>query len=40
MLTGINHLLHTPGTQDNDAVLAGPVVAALEAWAQPFAAAG
>ena len=40
VLTGINHLLHTPGTQDNDAVLAGPVVAALKAWAQPFAAAG
>ena len=40
VLTGINHLLHTPGTEDNDAVLAGPVVAALKAWAQPFAAAG
>jgi len=40
VLTGINHLLHTPGTGDNDAVLAGSVVAALEAWAQPFAAAG
>ena len=40
VLTGINHLLHTPGTGDNDAVLAGSVVAALKAWAQPFAAAG
>jgi uncharacterized protein len=40
VLTGINHLLHTPGTGDNDAVLAGAVVAALKAWAQPFAAAG
>jgi uncharacterized protein len=40
VLTGINHFLHTPGTQDNDAVLAGSVVAALKAWAQPFAAAG
>ena len=37
---GVNHLLHTPGTQDNDAVLAATVVAALKAWAQPFAAAG
>jgi hypothetical protein len=40
VLTGINHLLHTPGTADNDAVLAPSVVAALVAWAQPFAAAG
>jgi hypothetical protein len=32
--------MHTPGTEDNDAVLAGSVVAALKAWAQPFAAAG
>ena len=40
VLTGINHLLHTPGTADNDAVLAPSVVAAPEAWAQPFAAAG
>jgi uncharacterized protein len=40
VLTGINHLLHAPGTADNDAVLAATVVAALKAWAQPFAAAG
>jgi len=40
VLTGVNHFLHTPGTEDNDAVLAGSVVAALKAWAQPFAAAG
>jgi len=40
VLTGVNHLLHTSGTGNNDAVLAGSVVAALEAWAQPFAAAG
>jgi uncharacterized protein len=40
VLTGVNHLMHTPGTEDNDAVLAGSVVAALKAWAQPFAAAG
>jgi alpha-beta hydrolase superfamily lysophospholipase len=40
VLTGINHFLHTPGTDNNDAVLAGSVVAALKAWAQPFAAAG
>ena len=40
VLKGINHLLHEPGTADNDAVLAPSVVAALKAWAQPFAAAG
>jgi hypothetical protein len=40
VLTGVNHLMHTAGTEDNDAVLAGSVVAALKAWAQPFAAAG
>ena len=40
VLAGINHLMHTPGTADNDAVLAPSVVAALRAWAQPFAAAG
>ena len=39
VLTGVNHLLHEPGTADNDAVLAPSVVAALKAWAQPFAAA-
>src|SRR6266542_2779562 len=37
VLTGVNHLLHEPGTADNDAVLAPSVVAALKAWAQPFA---
>ena len=40
VLTGVNHLMHTAGTEDNDAVLAGSVVAALKAWAQPFATAG
>src|SRR5689334_14727530 len=40
VLAGVNHLLHEPGTADNDAVLAPSVVAALKAWAQPFAAAG
>jgi hypothetical protein len=40
VLTGINHLLHAPGTPDNDAVLAPSVVAALKAWAQPYATAG
>ena len=40
VLTGINHDLHTPGTPDNDAVLAPSVVAAIKAWAQPFATAG
>jgi len=40
VLTGVNHLLHTSGMGNNDAALAGSVVAALETWAQPFAAAG
>jgi len=40
VLAGVNHLLHEPATADNDAVLAPSVVAALKAWAQPFAAAG
>lgn len=40
VLAGINHDLHTPGTPDNDAVLAPSVVAAIKAWAQPFATAG
>lgn len=40
VLTGINHDLHTQGTPDNDAVLAPSVVAAIEAWAQPYATAG
>jgi uncharacterized protein len=37
VLTGVNHLLHMPGTPDNDAVLAPSVVAAINAWAQPYA---
>jgi alpha-beta hydrolase superfamily lysophospholipase len=40
VLTGINHYLHAPGTPDNDAVLAPAVVAAIKAWAQPYATAG
>jgi alpha-beta hydrolase superfamily lysophospholipase len=40
VLTGINHYLHAPGTPDNDAVLAPSVVAAIKAWAQPYATAG
>jgi uncharacterized protein len=40
VLTGINHYLHAPGTPDNDAVLAPSVVAALKAWAQPYATTG
>jgi len=40
VLTGVNHLLHMPGTQNNDPVLAPSVVAAITAWAQPFAATG
>ena len=40
LLTGVNHLLHTPGTQDNAPVLAPSVVAVIKAWAQPFATTG
>ena len=40
VLTGVNHLLHMPGTQNNDPVLAPSVVAAITAWAQPFATTG
>jgi hypothetical protein len=40
VLTGVNHLLHMPGTQDNDRVLAPSVVAAITAWSQPFATTG
>ena len=40
VLAGINHDLHPPGTPDNDAVLAPAVVAAIKAWAQPYATAG
>jgi uncharacterized protein len=40
VLTGINHDLHAPGTPANEAVLAPSVVAAIEAWAQPYATAG
>jgi uncharacterized protein len=40
VLTGVNHLLHMPGTQDNDPVLAPSVVAAIRAWARPFATTG
>jgi uncharacterized protein len=40
VLTGIDHDLHTSGTPGNDAVLAPSVVAALKAWAQPYAPAG
>src|SRR5712691_10022125 len=32
LLSGVNHLLHPPGTPDDDQVLAPPVVAALQAW--------
>jgi alpha-beta hydrolase superfamily lysophospholipase len=40
VLTGVNHYLHPAGTPNNDAVLAPSVVAALRAWAQPYAPAG
>ncbi len=37
VLTGVNHLLHLPGVPENDQILAPSVVAALQAWAQPYA---
>lgn len=37
VLTGVDHLLHPAGTQDNDAVLAPAAVAALQAFARPWA---
>jgi alpha-beta hydrolase superfamily lysophospholipase len=37
MLPGVNHDLHLPGTAANDPVLAPSVVAAIQAWARPFA---
>lgn len=40
VLTGVNQDLHTPGTQDNDPVLALSVTAALRAWARPYAMTG
>lgn len=40
VLTGINHYLHAPGAPDNDAVLAPSVVAAIRAWAAPYATTG
>ena len=40
VLSGINHDLHLTGTPDNDPILAASVIAALKAWAQPFAATG
>ena len=36
LLGGVNHLLHPPGTANDDQVLAPSVVAALQAWAQPY----
>jgi alpha-beta hydrolase superfamily lysophospholipase len=36
-IQGINHDLHLPGTPDNDPVLAPAVVAAIKAWAAPYA---
>jgi uncharacterized protein len=37
VLPGVNHLLHLPGVAGNDQVLAPSAVAALQAWAQPYA---
>ena len=37
VLTGVNHLLHLPGIPANDQILAPSAVAALQAWAQPYA---
>ena len=36
LLSGVNHLLHPPGTPDDGQVLAPPVVAALQAWGRPY----
>ena len=36
LLSGVNHLLHLPGTANDDQVLAPSVVAALQAWARPY----
>ena len=38
VLAGVNHLLHVPGTADNDPVLAPSVAATLRAWTQPYGA--
>ncbi len=40
VLTGVDHLLHLPGVAANDQILAPSAVAALRAWAQPYAANG
>jgi uncharacterized protein len=37
VLNGVNHLLHRSGVPENDQVLAPSAVAALRAWAQPYA---
>jgi pimeloyl-ACP methyl ester carboxylesterase len=37
VLNGVNHLLHLPGVGENAQVLAPSAVAALQAWAQPYA---
>ncbi len=37
VLAGVNHLLHLPGVPENDQILAPSAVAALQAWAQPYA---
>jgi hypothetical protein len=37
VLTGVNHLLHLPGVPENAQALAPSAVAALRAWAQPYA---
>jgi uncharacterized protein len=39
VLAGVNHVLHLPGVSDNTQALAPPAVAALQEWANPFAAA-
>jgi uncharacterized protein len=37
VLAGVNHLLHLPGIPANDQILAPSAIAALQAWAQPYA---
>ncbi len=39
VLDGVNHFLHMPGVSDNTQALAPSAVAALQEWANPFAAA-
>jgi hypothetical protein len=37
LLPDVDHFLHLPGMQTGDAVLAPPLIAALQAWVKPYA---